>query len=261
MRSILQSWRQGCARLIRVIRSVRVIRMIRLCGLLVAVCLGWHAVMVAATEAHPSSDGGLEPLAGLHEEVVLQGVTLNDRRLDLNRFVDHRPPHLLREMVRTLWSRRPAPVHALEREGWLVLVQAVGTSVETMELRARGAGTEGRRARLSPPDPDLVETAAWLEGALPAGCRVLRRITHRDGERRLTTLVAVCATTAAGLSHRLLSVLQRHGFRQPPRATPSFDSAAGSLQFLSRGREELALAIIEQAGERAVVLHWGRADR
>ena len=251
--SDLRSWWQCSARMSR--RG-------RLRALSVAAAwLGWSAVLVGAAEAKPSSFDGLEPLAGLQEEVVLQGVTLNDRRLDLNRFVDRRPPQMLRELVRSLWSQRPAPVHALERDGWLVLVQAVGTSVETMEMRAWGAGTEGRRARLSRPDPVLVGASTWLEDALPDGCRVLRRITHRDGDRRLTTLVAVSPTSAGSLSQHLLANLQRHGFRQQSRGTPSLDSPTGSLQFLTRGPEELALAISERAGERAIVMHWGRAGR
>ena len=241
-------------------KGAPVSRIVRLPGVPVAaVCLGC-AFFVGAVEARPSPEG-LEPLAGLHEEVVFKGVTLNDRRLDLNRFVDRRPPQVLREVVRSLWSQRPAPVHALEREGWLVLVQAVGASIETLELRAWGAGTEGRRARLSRPDPDLVDASAWLEKALPAGCRVLRRITHRDGDRRVTTVVAISAGTAAGLSRRLLAHLERHGFRHEPRGTPSFEGAAGSLQFLIRDREELALAISVRGDEQAIVMHWGRTVR
>lgn len=219
------------------------------------------AMCAGAAVPRSASDDGLMPVAGLHEEVVLQGVILDDSRLDLNRFVDHRPPQVLREEVRLLWSQRPAPVHALEREGWLVLVQAVGPAVETMELRSRGEGTEGRHARLSRPEPDLIAAAAWLEEALPAGCRVLRRITHRDGDRRLTTVVAISTTAAAGLSQRLLANLQRHGFRQPSRGTPAVAGASGSLQFLVRGGEELALVISEGVGARSIVLHWGRTGR
>ena len=253
MTSELRSWWQSWARMGR---------RVRLRGLSVgAAWLSWSAVLIGAAEANPSPNDGLEPLAGLHEEVVLQGATLNDRRLDLNRFVDRRPPQMLRELVRSLWSQRPAPVHALERDGWLVLIQAVGKSVETMEMRAWGTGTEGRRVRLSRPDPDLVEASTWLEEALPDGCRVLRRITHRDGDRRLTTLVAVSPTTAGSLSQRLLANLQRHGFRQQSRGIPSFGSPSSLLQFLTRGREELALAISERDGERAIVMHWGRAGR
>jgi hypothetical protein len=201
-----------------------------------AVCLGC-AILTGAAAARPSADDGLEPLAGLHEEVVLKGAALE------------------------VWSQRPAPVHSLERDGWLVLVQAVGTSIETVELRASGTGTEGRRARLSRPDPDIAEASAWLEEALPDGCRVLRRVTHLDGERRMTTLVAVSSSSGASLSRRLLANLQRHGFRHGQRHAPSFAGAAGSVQFLVRGREELALAISESGDKQAIVMHWGRAVR
>ena len=225
-----------------------------------AVCLG-SAAPVGAAGGRPYPVGGLEPLAGLQEEVVLEGVTLVDRRLDLNRFLDRRPPQELREVVRSLWSQRPAPVHALERGGWLVLVQAVGAAIETLELRAEGTGTEGRRARLSRPDPDLVDASAWLEDALPDGCRVLRRITHRDGDRLMTTLVAIGAGPATDLSRSLRTNLRRHGFRDEPGRTPSFGSANGSLQFLVREREELALAVSESGQEQAIVMHWGRTGR
>jgi hypothetical protein len=226
-----------------------------------AAWLAAMAAVVSAAQAAPTPGEDLQPLAGLHEEVVLPGVTLNGRRIDLNRFVDRRPPRVLQELVQTQWTRRPAPVHVLEREGWLVLVQAVGTSVETMELRAHGTGTEGRRLRLSLPDPRIADASAWLEDALPAGCRILRRLTHRDGERSMTTLVAVSTATAASLSRRLLATFARQGFQHQPDGSPSFVGTGGSLQFLTRGNQELALAISEQAGERAVVLHWGRTGR
>jgi hypothetical protein len=217
------------------------------------------AAGVGKVQADAASGGGLQPLPGLREEVVLQGAVLGDRRLDVNRFVDARPPAVLREAVRAYWARRPAPVHAMEHEGWLVLVQATGRSVETIETRPRGSGAEGRHTRLSRLESATVDASAWLEQALPAGSRVLRRITHQDGARRLTTLVALSDRPAANLSRVLHKTLARHGFRHQPRSMPSFGGATGSLQVLARGSEDLAMAISEQAGERAIVMHWGRA--
>lgn len=253
MNSIRQrQWRTG----VRMMHPVRA-RLSRMAA-------GWLAstvAVVAAAEASRAPGNTLQPLAGLHEEVVLPDVTLNGRRIQLTRFVDRRPPGVLRALVQSQWAQRPTPVHALEREEWLVLVQAVGTSVETIELRARGTGTEGRRARLSLPDPAMADASAWLEEALPVDCRVLRRLTHRDGGRSMTTVVAVSAATAASLSQRLLSSFARQGFLHQPDSTPSYVGAGGSLRFLRRGNQELALAISEQAGERAIVLHWGRTGR
>jgi hypothetical protein len=228
---------------------------------LAAACLAATAAAGAATQAGPALDDSLEAVPGLREEVVLRGATVAGRRLDLNRFIDPRSPAALQDAVRAAWAPRPAPVHALHRDGWLVLVQAVGAAVETIEIRVRGSGSEGRHARLSRPDPEAIAASGWLEDALPAGSRVLRSIMHRDGDRRMTTVVAVSTRPAAVISQGLLASLRRHGFHERPRGTPSFSGAGGSLQFLARGSEELAMAISEQAGERAIVLHWGRAGR
>ena len=205
-----------------------------------------------------SADAGLQPIPGLHEEVVLHGAIVNGRRLHLNRFVDQRPPEVLRQAVEASWERRPAPLHGFARDGWLVLVQAVGPAFETIEIRARAAGSEGRRSLLSRPDPDAGAISRWLDEALPPGSRVLDRITHRDGNRRMTTVVAMSALSADALSRSMLAELGRQGFATRPRHMPSFSGVSGQVQFLARGREDLALTISEQGGERAIVMHWGR---
>ena len=181
----------------------------------------------------------------------------------MNRFEDRRSPKNVIADVRLLWAERPAPVHQLERDGWLVLVQAVGQAIETIEIRARGAGAQGRRSRLSREhaggiDADVIDTSDWLEQVLPPGSRVLDRITHRDGDRRMTTVVATSASPVDRLAQGVITALARHGFAQPARGTTSFRGAGGVAQFLVRGSEELALTISEQEGQRALVMHWGR---
>jgi hypothetical protein len=205
----------------------------------------------------------LEPIAGLREEVMLRGAAVQGGHLDLNRFEDRRSPEQVIEEVRLLWAGRPAPVHQLERDGWLVLVQAVDQAIETIEIRAQGAGAQGRRSRLSRGQPvgidaDAIDTSDWLEQVLPPGSRVLDRITHRDGGRRMTTVVATSSNPVDRLAQSVITALARHGFVQPERGTTSFKGAGGVAQFLVRGSEELALTISEQEGQRALVMHWGR---
>ena len=100
------------------------------------------AAFVRDGSASAATDGMLQPLPGLREEVVLSGAIVKDSRLDLNRFTDPRSPAALLEEIRAFWAQRPAPVHRFSRDGWQVLVQAVGGAVETIEIRARGAGAE-----------------------------------------------------------------------------------------------------------------------
>ncbi len=216
-----------------------------------------------ASTASATDRSGLKPIAGLREEVVLRGAAVQGGRLDLNRFEDRRSPMQMIEDVRSLWVDRPAPVHQLERDGWLVLVQAVDQAIETIEIRARGAGAQGRRSRLSRElaggiDADAIDSSDWLEQVLPPGSRVLDRITHRDGDRRMTTVVATSAGPVDRVAQSVIAALARHGFEQPARGPTSFREPGGVAQFLVRGSEELALTISEQEGQRALVMHWGR---
>ena len=235
------------------------------------------AAFVRDGSASAATDGMLQPLPGLREEVVLSGAIVKDSRLDLNRFTDPRSPAALLEEIRALWEQRPAPVHGFSRDGWQVLVQAVGDAVEIIEVRGRGAGAEGRRSRLRRVDAEVAASAYWLQEVLPAGSRVLDRVTHLDGGRRMTTLVAVVSSPVAVVSQEVLGALARHGFARRPRGTPSMVGPAGVVQFLAReskeggrsgnkerhemGEEDLALTVTEQRGQSAVVLHWSRAHR
>ena len=216
------------------------------------------ATAVGAGIGPMESAPALAGLANLRQEVVFAGTVVNGNRLDLNRFVDERSAEVLREEVRRIWLRRPAPVHSSSRDGWLVLTQVNGSSVETLELRPLGHATQGRWWRLRKGDGGLAEASAWLEAALPAGSQVLDRIAHQDDGRRMTTVVATTFAPAAEASAELVSMLQRSGFTIQARNSPSF-VGDGLAFFLARGAEEVAVTVSEHAGRRAMVLHWGRA--
>jgi hypothetical protein len=194
---------------------------------------------------------------GLRQEAVLSGVGVDGRTLDLNRFVDARSSEALGEEVRRIWSRRQAPVHSSVRNGWLVLAQVVGSSVEMLELRARGSGSEGRWSRLRRADGRADDTA-WLDDALPQGSRILNRLHHDDGGRRMTTLVAVTPAVAAAASEQLVANLRRSGFTLDSHGAPSF-AGAGLAFFVARGSEDIAITVSEHDAQRALVLHWGRS--
>jgi len=211
-------------------------------------------VGMGAADSSPALAG----VANLRQEVVFAGTVVNGNRVDLNRFVDERPAEALREEVRRNWLRRPAPVHSSSRDGWLVLTQVNGSSVETLEVRPYGTATQGRWWRLRKGDGGLAGSAAWMEAALPAGSRVLDRIAHEDDGRRMTTVVAATAAPAAEASAELVAMLQRNGFTIQTRSSPSF-VGDGLAFFLARGAEDLAVTVSEHAGRRAMVLHWGRA--
>ncbi len=198
--------------------------------------------------------------AGLAEEVLLSGTAINGFRLDLTRFSDPRPGPVLLAEVRRIWSQRAAPIQRVEQDGWSRLVQVDGNTIETFEVRpsTAGAGTQGRRSRLR--KDDRVPDDDWMQRALPAGSRVLNRIGHQDGERHMTTLVAVTSASSATASQELTLALAQVGFRGPQRGSPSFEGE-GRAMFLARGPEDLAVTVSEHAGQRAIVMHWGRAKR
>lgn len=206
---------------------------------------------VAAELASP-----LRGLRNLRQEVVLAGAIVNGNRLDLNRFVDARPAEVLEEAVKVIWSRRPAPIHRIERDGWLIMTQVTGAAIETVELRPAGLQTEGRWSRLRKGDGGLGQASAWLEAALPPGSRVLNRVVHEDGGRRLATLVASTVAGAADASEAVAFSLRNRGFRIASRNSPSL-SEGGRAFFFSRASEEVAVTVSEHAGQRAVVMHWG----
>jgi hypothetical protein len=227
-------------------------------------CLHVAMAMTAglASAAHAAGDAGLRPLAGLQEEVVLSGMAIGDYRLELNRFTDPRPVALLLAEVRRTWSQRPAPIQSAARDGWTTLTQLAGDAVEVFEVRpARvGDGVEGRRSRWRKGDAGLADSGAWLERALPVGSRVIDRVGNRDGNRQVTTLVAVTPVTTEAASQVLASALARSGFSRDLRLAPSFHDA-GLAQFFARGTEDLAVSISEHAGQRAIVMHHGRVVR
>jgi hypothetical protein len=224
--------------------------------------LGLSAVVVAG-EAPLPGPPGLAPLAGVREEVVLARTLVGGNRLQVSRFADARLPEPLLQEVRLLWSQRPAPIHRSLREGWHTLMQLDGSSLETFAVRATGTGVEGRRSRLSKGDGGEQEASDWLLSVLPAGSSVIGRIGHADGGRGMTTLVAVTAASLAKASSDMSLALRRHGFRSGTQ--PSFATAAeglpGKTMFFERAGQDVAVSIIEHVGERAVVMHWGRAIR
>lgn len=228
-------------------------------------------LMGLAIAADAQTQATLGELANLREEVVLSGAMVSGNRLDLNRFTDERSPHALLAEVEGNWSQRPSPIHRTAQDGWFRLTQLVGTAIEIFEVRTAStrAGAEGRRTRWRRGDAGLAEAGDWLEGALPQGSQVLDRIGHQDGGRRMTTVVAVTQAATRDASRHLVSALQRSGFRTLQRGAPSLDEVhgfdgskgRGLALFLARGTEDIAVTISEHAQQRAIVMHWGRAQR
>lgn len=225
---------------------------IRLAVLAVA---GWLPLF-----AHAGSDFRSAAPAGLREEVVLAGTVINGDRLHLVRFEDRRPVARLLEETRDIWSHRPAPIHSTRHDGWWTLTQIAGGALDIFEVRVAtsGTGSQGRRMRWRKGDDGLEEAAAWLQDALPAGSRIVKRISHQDGGRQMTTLVAVTARLADSVSSEFAAALNRNGFRSALRSARSLERQ-GRVLFLARGSEDIAVTISEHEGERAIVVHWGRA--
>lgn len=212
----------------------------------------------SAIAGNRSSDFALTTLAGLREEVVLSGAVIHGNRLDMSRFRDTRSAPMLLDEVRRIWSQRPAPIEVVAHDGWFTMTQAVGATIESFEVRPAGPGAEGRRIRwhrnASRPTDDL----KWLEQALPSGSRVLERVSHRDGGRQMTTLVALSTKDVRIAGLALASALKQNGFGNGPLRMPSFPDG-GMVFFMARGPEEIAVTISEHEGQRAIVMHWGRA--
>jgi hypothetical protein len=229
-------------------------------ALLACQVIGLSAVAAEASLAGPS---GLPALAGIREEVVLARTLIGGNRLQVSRFNDARLPEPLLQEVMHLWTQRPAPVHRSAHEGWHTLIQLDGSSLETFAVKAVASGVEGRRSRLSKGDGGEQEASDWLLSVLPAGSSVIERIGHADGARRMTTLVAVTAAAFAAAASDMTLALRRRGFRSGNQ--PSFTAAdtgfPGRAMFFVRAGEDVAVTITEHAGERAVVIHWGRAIR
>lgn len=218
------------------------------------------AVIVGFTAVPAASSPFTSAPAGLREEVVLADSVVQGGRLDLRRFADPRSPEAVHEAVRRAWSERAAPVHSSERDGWLILTQVVGPAVETFEVRKSGAGSIGKRARLSRGGMSPAEVPAWLEATLPEGSRTIDRVTHSDGGRQMTTLVAITSVSAAAAARQVVSALLRAGFRERLSRVTA-DAGRGQAFFLARGSEDIALTVSDHEGQRAVVMHWGRIVR
>jgi hypothetical protein len=214
----------------------------------------------AAGHVPAGAAAALRDWGDVRQEIVLESVVVGANLLDLKRFIDTRPPTMLLTDVRLAWSQRPGLIHGSERDGWRVLTQAAGGSVEMLELRGHGSGSEGRWSRLQRGGGGMTEAPLALEAALPSGSRVLSRLVHQDGGRRMATLVATTNADAGNASREIIPALQRQGFRLGSGHAPATEGG-GQVFFLARGREDLAVTISDHLDRRAVVMHWGSTVR
>jgi len=212
----------------------------------------WVIVGMASALAHAD-------IPGLQESSLLSEAVVAGGSISLTRFTDTRSADRLAADVADAWRRAEPPVMQAQRGGWRTLTRLDGSVVETIELRPVATGSEGRRIRWrgAAGDGDGIESAGWIASLLPAGSRTELPVTHRDGGRLMTTIVATTAASLGAIEARLRAGLRREGFRE---ITPSPDvpGRTGSARVVVRGTEELAVTVSDHAGYRAVVLHWGR---
>ncbi len=203
------------------------------------------------------------------EEAMLPGSEIGDAIFEVSRFSDRRELATLVEQVRQAWAADGSRIMQSRRDEWVTLTRAIGSGVETVEIRTSGLRSEGRIVSVAARSGSYRDPSGdWLRAALADAEEPQRPVTHRDAGRTLTTRVAWTEATAEFAIRALTRELNRHGFRAaalPPIASQPADRhlpAAGASRALlmTRRGEEVAITVSEHGSRRAVVLHWGRGQ-
>lgn len=221
--------------------------------------------------------------------MLLPSSLIEGRRATTHRFKSARTPEVfLRELLET-WSAN-GQVHVRSRHGeWQIASTWRQGRIETVQVKSHPGGLEGLHTIWEPESGtgglharspgggvSFDATGDLPQAWLPPGIEMLRRVTHQDGQRHLTTVVASSSRPLPELAQALRDRLGEAGFAADPAAKtqvkplgptasiPNLPERPGllmtqtaALMVLRRADEEL-IATLSRHGERVgIVMHWG----
>lgn len=189
--------------------------------------------------------------AGARVEPVLEDGVVDGQRASILRIRHDGPPGPLLQWLTGEGVSRAATIRT--RSGpWEIASVREGEGYRTLQWRVLpGGGIEALQTHWR--GPAAPRGAAFdPASALPAGARVLRRVSAVDGGRRNETLVASTddpvESTAAAIHQRLLAA----GFQAGPvRGAPR---SGLTRQYRAKDRE-VALTVTPHPGRSGLVLH------
>jgi len=210
----------------------------------------------------------------VRQEVMLSAAAIDGHTITTHRFRSALRPEPLLASLRERWRNEGLPVVETRQGDWTILSTRDATGMQTVQVRATAAGTEGlssRWAREATGKPGHV--AGVRAGAaeppvlqwLGEDARVIRRVMHRDEGRNAFTVVALVAGGADRAAERLRERARAAGFADDPalgmpaaraawyRGEPT---APGQALSFRRGQEEVVATVSVHRGDTALVLHW-----
>ncbi len=194
------------------------------------------------------------------ETVLLSDAMVADGLLSVSRFEGRGQVIEVLDALERDW--RTVDLHPMraQRDDWWSITRIEGEVIESIELRQLGDGHyEGQRIRWkhdSRVGAELQDDARWFQALLPARVRMQPPISHRDGERRSSTLVAFADSGVFRLDQWVERKLQRQGFRRV--LTPGSPLPDRQAALYVRAHEEIALSLTRQGQAQVLVLHWRR---
>lgn len=219
----------------------------------------WFAALCCSLPVWPAV--GFAAQFAPDESVLMNDSMMAGGHLSVSHFELQGTAEATLEALQQRWAADEVPPMRSQRDEWQVLTRIDGKVIESIELRQAGPGRiTGQRIRWRPDSAArkaLQADEQWFRALLPAQVRLHPPISHLDGGRRNSTLVAVSDNTVLRLDAWIDRKLQRQGYRRaalPDSALPG--DARGA--FYARGQEEIVLTVAREAGRETAVIHWRR---
>jgi hypothetical protein len=200
----------------------------------------------------------------------MESTALDGHLVTTHRFSSTQPPDRLADELRARWQAEGKRFVESRRGEWHLLSTRRGDTIESLQLRARGEGSEGLHS-LWQPDADWTEDPVSRERRamhgllrrwLPSSAVPIRELIHRDGERFVATMVATGGEPEAVMAAVLQRNLTAVGFIADPVPQPGdargLRRTKGRALAFRRDGEELVATLAAHRGETAIVLHWSR---
>ncbi|MDO4637456.1 MAG: hypothetical protein Q4B13_07910 [Lautropia sp.] len=214
------------------------------------------ASMLASVPAHGASGGHFVP----HEQVIMKDTLVPGGRVSISQFESSLSVDDALRMIEDDWSSTLLPPMRSHHDGWQVITHLDGSVVESIELHTDGGGLYGRRVRWSVDSHDaasLDADAQWFQRLLPGTARPMPVISHLDGGRRASTLVACADDSVVRLDHWVGHRLLRLGYQMISEGGGE-SSQSPVVSLYSRDGEEIALSVSREGARQFLVMHWRR---
>ncbi|HVL54905.1 MAG TPA: hypothetical protein VM491_00245, partial [Burkholderiaceae bacterium] len=109
-------------------------------------------------------------------QVLIEHVRVDEHSLSTSRFIAGEPVDQLADRIADHW-RAQAPVLQARHGEWRIVSRHLGSRIDTVQLRATGAGSEGFASSWQPL-PAAPAPAQSLSAMLPPGCEIVRQLAH-----------------------------------------------------------------------------------